>query len=139
MASTPSATTTDSAASTGRFMTPRTQRKPMVGFDPSSCTVARLNARDPRFGVSRPLASPRSAGTRVVATPMAMSTAKAAPTPMTLRNGMLTTSSPSRAMITVIPANTTAVPAVPTAVAADSSGVSPWASWVRCRDRMNRE
>ena len=51
---------------------------------------------------------------------------------------MPTTASPDSAMTTVRPAKTTAEPAVPTARAADSSGSMPEASWVRCRDRMNR-
>ena len=46
--------------------------------------------------------------------------------------------SPTRAMITVRPANTTAEPAVPTARAADSSTSMPAASWSRCREMMNR-
>ncbi len=100
-------------------------------------TCALFHARDPAFGANRPFASPSRAGSSVVATPIAMTTATAAPTPMTERNGMPTTSSPSRAMITVTPANTTALPAVPTAIAADSSGSSPRANCVRCRDRMN--
>jgi hypothetical protein len=40
-------------------------------------------------------------------------------------------------MTTVRPANTTADPAVPAARAAESSGVMPVASWVRCRDSRN--
>ena len=61
-------------------------------------------------------------------------TANAA-TPMTLRNGMPTTSRPSRAMMTVEPANTTAPPAVATASAA-LLRVHP-ARAGQCRDRMN--
>ena len=154
---------TPSVASTGRFMTPVTQRSPMVRCGRSvvelvetavveppsvvelvetspvepravvepvetSPTCARFQAREPSLGMRRPFASPSSAGNRVVATPIAMSTATAAPTPITERNGMPTTSSPSSAMMTVTPAKTTALPAVPTAIAADSSGSSPLAS-----------
>ena len=66
-----------------------------------------------------------------------MKTANAAATPMVLRNGIPTTKRPRSAMITVMPAKTTALPAVATAVAADSSGVTPRANCVRCLDRMN--
>lgn len=65
---------------------------------------------------------------------MAANTAPAAATPMTLRNGMPTIMRPSRAIMTVTPAKTTALPAVPTAVAVDSSGSIPFASCVRWRD-----
>ena len=69
----------------------------------------------------------------------ATATASAAEAPMMLRNGSPTTKSPSSATITVTPAKTTAFPAVPTAIAADSFGSSPAASWVRWRERMNKE
>ena len=65
-------------------------------------------------------------------------TPPAAARPMTVRNGMPTTASAARAMITVQPANATAVPAVPAASPADSAGASPAASCARCRVRMNR-
>ena len=135
MARVPRIVITPRVASTGRFMTPVTQRSPMVRCARSvvepvetSPMCARFQAREPSLGMRRPFASPSSAGNRVVATPIAMSTATAAPTPITERNGMPTTSSPSSAMMTVTPAKTTALPAVPTAIAADSSGPSPLAS-----------
>ena len=64
--------------------------------------------------------------------------ARAANAPITVRNGIPETPSPSRAMNTVNPANTTAEPAIPTARAVDSSAVMPSPSWVRWRERMNR-
>ncbi len=137
MESVPSTATTATVVTIGRFMTPRTQRRPMVGrVEATGCAL--FQAREPSFGASFAPARPSIAGTRVTAAAMAMKTATAAPTPMTERKGMPTTSSPSRAMITVTPAKTTALPAVPTAIAADSSGSSPRASWPRCRDRMKR-
>ena len=123
--------------STGRFMTPRTQRRPSVG-GASLAGWARCQAREPSFGAGLAPAVATSAGSSVTAAAMAMSTAKAAPTPMTERKGTPTTSRPSRAMMTVAPAKTTALPAVPTATAADSSGSIPCASCARWRDRMNR-
>jgi hypothetical protein len=50
---------------------------------------------------------------------------------------MPTTSSPTSAMSTVMPANTTALPAVAVALATDSAGSSPSASCCRWRDTMN--
>ena len=44
-----------------------------------------------------------------------MITAPAAARPITVRNGIWTTISPTSAMTTVMPANTTALPAVPVA------------------------
>ncbi len=45
--------------------------------------------------------------------------------PIVVRNGMFATERPSNAMMTVIPANSTAEPAVATARAVDSSGSTP--------------
>ncbi|CAM5553226.1 hypothetical protein SGLAM104S_03167 [Streptomyces glaucescens] len=100
--------------------------------------AARRAAREPGRGASRPPAKPNSAGSRVTATRTAISTVAAALRPITVRKGMRTTASPTSAMITVVPANTTALPAVPTARPADSRGSMPWASWVRCRDSTKR-
>ncbi|OUE29776.1 hypothetical protein BFL35_13525 [Clavibacter michiganensis] len=122
----------------GTFVTTSTQRAPSVRCVPSACAVARRAAREPSFGRSRSPARPSMAGSSVVATPIASSTAKAAPSPITVRNGICTTSSPSSAMITVTPAKITALPAVATAVAAERSTGMPLASCVRCRMRMNR-
>ena len=71
---------------------------------------------------------PKMAGSSVVAMRTAVRTVPAAASPITVRNGMPTTDNAASAMITVHPANTTAVPAVPTAIAADSAGDSPAAS-----------
>ena len=100
----------------------RTQRRPMLGF--SADAVANTKAFEPAVGRSFSPIRPMSAGNNVIAATMAIATAMAAEAPMTLRKGMPTTKRPSKAMITVRPANTTALPAVPTAVAADSS--APW-------------
>ncbi len=51
---------------------------------------------------------------------------------------MPTTESAARAIITVAPANTTALPAVPTARPAASCGSSPAARFSRWRVVMNR-
>ncbi len=50
---------------------------------------------------------------------------------------MPATNRPTRAIITVSPANTTAEPAVARARAVDSSGSIPLRSWSRCRETMN--
>ena len=83
-------------------------------------------------------AKPSIAGSRVSAISTAMATPTAAATPMVLRKGMPATDNPQRAIITVIPANTTAEPEVATACATDSSGSMPSCSWSRCREVMNR-
>ena len=67
----------------------------------------------------------------------AMATVPAAARPITVRNGMSTTSRPTRAMITVMPAKTTALPAVAMAWAVDSRGVRPSCRPWRWRERMN--
>ena len=66
-----------------------------------------------------------------------MITAPAAARPITVRNGIWTTISPTSAITTVMPANTTALPAVPVAWAAASRGSSPSPTFWRWRDRMN--
>jgi hypothetical protein len=62
-----------------------------------------------------------SAGIRVIAVRMAISTTTAAEYPSALTSGIWATASETSAMTTVPPANTTAPPAVATARAADSS------------------
>lgn len=66
----------------------------------------------------------------------AMTTVKAAASPIWVRNGMSTTNRPASAITTVSPANTTADPAVPTARPAASSGSSPVLSSCRYLDMM---
>ncbi len=66
MAMTPSSPMTATTASTGRFMTPVTQRSPMLVRFAVASGFARLNARDPGFGMRRPSANPSRAGSRVV-------------------------------------------------------------------------
>jgi len=68
----------------------------------------------------------------------AVSTAPAAPRPMTVRNGMPATPSPTRAIMTVIPAKTTAVPAVAMATATDSAESIPCRRLSRCREVIRR-
>ena len=119
---------------TGAFMTTPTQRAPIERDALSSWLMAakaRRSAREPALGARRRLARPMMAGSRVMAIETATKTANALAIPMVERNGMPTTKSPSRAMITVMPANTTAPPAVATDCAADSSGSIPAASWFR--------
>ncbi len=67
-----------------------------------------------------------------------VATVIAAATPISVMNGIRTTDSPTRAMITVAPAKTTAEPAVPIERATASSTVRPSRSSVRNRARMNR-
>ncbi len=69
----------------------------------------------------------------------AMNTVNAAAYPIADRNGIPTTLSAIRAMITVRPANTTAEPAVPTArPAASARSAVTVISW-RNRETMNSE
>jgi hypothetical protein len=68
---------------------------------------------------------PITAGSSVTAIITASDTVAAAARPMTVRNGMFTTTSPVSAITTVAPANTTALPAVAVACAADSRGSMP--------------
>ncbi len=83
-------------------------------------------------------AKPSTAGSRVIATSTATTTAAEAARPITVRNGTPATASPASAATTVSPANTTALPAVALARAAASSGSRPSARWRRCRETMNR-
>ena len=77
------------------------------------------------------------AGSSVIAMSTAIVTVPAAARPITVRNGMLTTVRPTRAMTTVMPAKTTAEPAVAVAWAAASAGSSPSPRFWRWRERMN--
>jgi hypothetical protein len=132
-ASTSSPATAAVRTAAGRRLTAASQRAPWVGRarpGTPACAVrlARRAARDPGLGASREPAMPKMAGSSVVAIRTAVRTVPAALSPITVRNGMPTTDKAASAMITVEPANTTAVPAVPTATAADSAGASPAAS-----------
>ena len=76
------------------------------------------------------------AGVSVTAMSTATATAAAAATPSAVRKGMPATESPTRAMITVSPAKTTADPEVAVARAMDSSTGSPARSCSWCRLTM---
>ena len=78
-----------------------------------------------RFATTRIPAKPSSAGVSVIEMSTASVTARAAATPIVVRNGIPATLSPTSAMMTVTAANTTADPAVATERAADSSGAMP--------------
>ena len=82
------------------------------------CSSSRA-ARSLRLRIFMP-ASLSSAGVRVVATSTAMATQAAPTVPIRPRKGMPVMFSASRAMNTVVPANTTALPEVPLASAMDS-------------------
>jgi hypothetical protein len=133
-ASTASTATAAARNAPGRRVTAASQRAPWVWRRPEDLSAAwavRLAsraARDPGLGTSREPAMPKMAGSSVVAMRTAVRTVPAAANPITVRNGMPTTDKAASAMITVQPANTTAVPAVPAAMAADSAGESPAAS-----------
>ena len=120
----------------GTLVAMATQWAPIVR--PAAALPASLTACDFGLGRSRLPQIARSAGSRVRAAQTATATPPAAATPITVRNGMLATASPQSAMITVVPANTTADPAVAEDWARDSSTPIPWASWRRCRVTMNR-
>ena len=66
-----------------------------------------------------------TAGVSVIAMTTAIATAAAAAMPSADRNGIPATDSPKRAMMTVSPANTTALPLVAVARAMDSSIGTP--------------
>ena len=120
----------------GTLVTMATQRPPMV-FCPVVAALASLVVRDVGFGRRCSPKMPMSAGSRVRAAATATATPLAAANPMTLRKGIWATASPQRAMITVVPAKTTADPAVARACAIDSGTLMPYASWRRCRVTMN--
>ena len=81
---------------------------------------------------------PISAGSMVSATTTDSATVAAAATPITVRKGMPVMNRPTSAMITVSPAKMTALPEVARDLPIDSCTSSPWASWSRWRERMNR-
>src|SRR4029079_19671300 len=62
-----------------------------------------------------------TAGSSVTAISTASDTVTAAARPMTVRNGICTTTSPTSAITTVAPANTTAPPAVAVACSGESA------------------
>ena len=127
MASAPRAITTVAAAISGRRMTRPIQRAP---------SVLRSSAAKVLPRVIRVPAKPSRAGTSVRLSSTATATAPAAAKPICARNGTPVTASATRAMITVEPANTTALPAVPTASAIDSGMLMPSRTCVRWRERM---
>ena len=86
---------------------------------------ASLTARDFGLGRSRFPKIDSTAGSRVSAAATATATPTAAAKPITLRNGIWATASPQSAMITVVPAKTTADPAVAEAWAIDSGDTHP--------------
>ena len=100
------------------------------GSPAGSCARDRPDGRFCRGRSARP-STARIAGSSVTATARAHSTAAAAPIPMTVRKGIPATARPSSAIMTVRPANTTAVPAVELATATDSRTATPAASCVR--------
>ncbi|MNC53266.1 hypothetical protein D3C75_1026590 [compost metagenome] len=77
--------------------------------------------------INPPIAE-RTAGTVIIAIKTATRIHSAAASPIAVRNGIPTTLIPARPIITVTPANTTALPAVPLAIAMASLRSKPWAS-----------
>ena len=102
-----------------------TQRAPIV-FLPPPVWSASLAARDPGLGRSFSPNRASTAGSSVMATSTAIATPAEAAMPITVRKGMFATASPSSAMITVVPAKTTAEPAVANDCAIASATGSPW-------------
>ena len=72
---------------------------------------------------------PRNAGSRVIATSTAATTAIAEAIPSAVTSGMPATASESRAITTVVPAKTIALPDVATALAIESRIGMPSRSW----------
>ena len=110
-------------AGTLNRVTSSTQRRPLLR--PSSPSGSRFFRNFTFPADTRLPAKPSSAGRRVRAIRTAIATVAAPPRPIWVRNPMPVTESPTRAMITVRPAKTTAEPAVPTATPAASSGGRP--------------
>ncbi len=81
--------------------------------------------------------TPSIAGSRVPAAMTLIRTITAAAMPTPLRNDRPSTSMPSMATQTVAPAKMTARPEVLRARTADSSGLRPALSPLRCRVTMN--
>ena len=115
--------TTTTVIAAGTLVAMATQRAPIVR--PAAALPASLTACDFGFGRSRLPKIDSTAGSRVSAAQTATATPTAAATPITVRNGIWATASPQSAMITVVPANTTADPAVAEAWARDSSTPIP--------------
>ena len=129
IAITPSSPTLTATIASGRRVTSLAQRTLMV-----SAPAARRRGRHETTRFERTTrwpANPRTAGSSVSAISTAMLTVPAAAMPMAVRNGMLTTSRPTRAITTVAPANTTALPAVAVACAAASRPSLPSARFWR--------
>ncbi len=118
IAITPSIATLTATTASGRRVTSFAQRTLMVSLPGARRRGRHDTTRFER--ATRCPANPRMAGSSVSAISTAMLTVPAAAMPMTVRNGMLTTSRPTRAITTVAPANTTALPAVAVACAAAS-------------------
>jgi len=114
--------------------TARAQRSPNE-MGPSAASVSREAC--PLRPSTRGPRKPSSAGSRVNAIATATATVPAAARPIAVRNGIPTTDSATRAMMTVAPAKTTAEPAVPPARPAASSPSRPASSSWRYRETMN--
>jgi hypothetical protein len=78
-----------------------------------------------------------SAGSSVTAASTATTTAIPAISPMFVTSGMLATASDTSAIVTVLPAKTTAPPEVATALAIDSRNSNPSCMPRKCRVTMN--
>jgi len=133
-ASVPRPTTTIRTVTSGHLVTTRTHHRASL---PGLRFSSRCALRAP--GRSRSPRSPSSAGSRVSARQTSIPTPTAVNMPMTDRNGSPTILRPTRAMMTVRPAKTTADPLVATARAADSWASMPLSSWSRCLEMMNKE
>ena len=120
---TPSRLTDTATTAHGRRVTNFAQRMLIVSAPSARRRGRQLTNRLPR--ARRCPAKPKIAGSSVRAISTAIDTVPAAAMPITVRNGMLTTSRPTRAMTTVAPANTTALPAVAVACAAASRPSMP--------------
>ena len=107
---------------------PRARRDELRLADAHRVRALGTTPRTPVSAVPRGRRGPakaKIAGSSVSAISTASDTVPAAAMPITVRNGMLTTSRPTSAMTTVAPANTTALPAVAVACAAASRPSMP--------------
>ena len=135
MSSSPSPTA--ASTGTGRRTTNRAHRSANGARAPGAGSPSVSSAARPLRPSTRRPVNPSSAGSSVSATSTATTTVLAAPRPIAVRNGMLTTNRPARAMTTVRPAKTTALPAVATARPAASSPSRPLSSSCRNLEVMN--
>ncbi len=128
-------TSEPATAATGWWATARAQRENMRSS--TGLGFGRRNAGTRSENTCRPV-SESSAGSRVIAAAIAVTTVTAEANPRRVINGIPATTNDPSAITTVPPANTTAVPDRASVRATDSATSMPSVSCARCRLTRNR-